>query len=335
VATHRPTTLDHPEGDVRIEPTGARRRLTVVPHDARDYIHVPTHVTSYPIELIREILHAKGPSYVCDEIMRHEDPAYLARHLIATIVGHVDPAAFAGKRLLDFGCGAGASTTILANLLPRTHIVGVELSPQYLAVAEARRIAFGLENVTFYQSPGGDRLPDRLGRFDVVVLSAVFEHMLPEERRVLMPRLFAVLRPGGILFIDETPYRWFPVESHTTGLPLLNYLPDRVAYRCARLFSERVRPGQSWRSLLRAGVRGGTVNEILTLCELEGGCATLMRPSREGMRDWIDLWERGYLTGARGVRGAVKRAMKHIAKLVYRFTGESVVSYLSLAIRKG
>jgi hypothetical protein len=38
----------------------------VVPHDARDYIHVPTHVTSYPIELIREILHAKGPSYVCD-----------------------------------------------------------------------------------------------------------------------------------------------------------------------------------------------------------------------------------------------------------------------------
>jgi hypothetical protein len=204
-----------------------------------------------------------------------------------------------------------------------------------LAVAEARRIAFGLKNVTFHQSPGGDELPERLGRFDAVMLSAVFEHMLPEERRTLLPRLFSVLRPGGILFIDETPFRWFPVESHTTGLPLINYLPDELAFRYARLCSHRVRPEQSWSSLLRAGIRGGTVNEILQLCEAEGGCATLMRPSREGMCDWIDLWERGYLTGARGLRGLLKRGLKRVAKMVYQSTGVSMVSYLSLAIRKG
>ena len=38
-----------------------------------------------------------------------------------------------------------------------------------------------------------------------------------------------VLRPGGFLFVYESPNRLWPVDHHTTGLPLLPYLPPGLA----------------------------------------------------------------------------------------------------------
>ena len=60
-----------------------------------------------------------------------------------------------------------------------------------------------------------------------MMLSAVFEHVLPEERDPVLDMLWSVLRPGGVMVVDQTPHRWFPQESHTTALPFLNYLPGR------------------------------------------------------------------------------------------------------------
>jgi 2-polyprenyl-3-methyl-5-hydroxy-6-metoxy-1,4-benzoquinol methylase len=326
--------LHHADGEIRIEPLGGKqRRLTVVPREAGAYVHVATCVTSYPNDLIRAILEAKGPEYVCDEIMRDEEPSYLEQHLVATIAAHIDPAMLAGKRVLDFGCGGGASTAILARLLPNTDIVGVELQRKNLAVAEARRHALGLSRVTFLESPAPDRLADVFGTFDAIVLSAVFEHMLPVERRRLMPKLFGALRPGGLLFIDETPFRWFPIENHTTGLPFINYLPDRLALVYARTCSRRVSSSESWETLLRQGIRGGAASEIVRLLEQEGGRARIISPSREGLHDWVALWARGYLRGP-GRERVLKSVARAGLQVLHRMTGWSLVPYLSLAIRK-
>jgi hypothetical protein len=43
-----------------------------------------------------------------------------------------------------------------------------------------------------------------------------------------MAELWRQLRLGGILFLNQTPHRYYPLEHHTTGLPLLNYLPERA-----------------------------------------------------------------------------------------------------------
>src|SRR5258708_15885337 len=71
----------------------------------------PSHswTTSYPPELILEI-HAAKRGYVCDEIMREEDPRYVERAIRHEVLGYVDAEDFRGKRILDFGCGSGAST---------------------------------------------------------------------------------------------------------------------------------------------------------------------------------------------------------------------------------
>src|SRR5204863_9097725 len=130
----------------------------------------------------------------------------------------------------------------------------------------------GLANARFEISPHGAALPSGIGKFDYVMLSAVYEHLLPEERRRVMPRIWSMMRRGGVLFINQTPHRFFPYEHHSTGLWFINYLPDRVALFLARRFSRINREDnrrRDWRGHLRGGLRGGTEREILR--HLPGG----------------------------------------------------------------
>ena len=312
-----------------------RRRVSVEALRGDEYRTRATWETAYSDELVRVIANAKGPGSLCDEIRRDEDPNYLRRHLELTVTAHVDPAELAGAEMLDFGCGAGASTVILASLLPRTKITGVELRSSNLEVARARAEFYGLKHTRFLVSPAGSALPEGIGPFHAIMLSAVFEHLLPAERKALMPALWRLLAPGGVLFIDETPARWFPIETHTTGLPLINYLPDRLAERYARRFSGRVRRDATWEEMQRDGIRGSSVKEILSSLPADGARPMLIEPRRLGVNGSLDLWIRGYAAGGRGWRGAVKRgAAAALAVAARSVDGASLVPYLSLAIRK-
>jgi len=122
----------------------------------------------------------------CDEIVREESPSGLQTILERALLSFT----LRGRRLLDFGCGGGASTMILARLLLETSIVGVELSDDFLS---ARQEFYGYPNVEFLKSPSGDALPSGMGKFDAIVMSAVFEHLLPQERKTLMSLLWAHL----------------------------------------------------------------------------------------------------------------------------------------------
>lgn len=282
--------------------------------------------TRYPPALIEAIFATKG-IYLCDEIMREEDPRYVERFLRNQVLEYVAPAAFAGKRVLDFGSGSGASVVVLSRLLPPCELVGVELEERLLHIARLRAAHFGLNHVKFLQSPAGDRLPEGLGSFDYIMFSAVFEHLLPAERPVLLPMVWAHLKPGGVLFLNQTPHRYSPVEIHTTGgVPLINYLPDRLALAVARRFSKRVRPEETWEQLLRSGIRGGTVREILSILKPHGG-ASLLAPLRG---DRIDQWYRGLSRRY----GWLKRGAWGVLKAVKLATGLELTPGLALAIRK-
>jgi len=305
--------------------------LTVIAKDPKAYIHRVTCVTFYTDEVIRAILEAKGAAYVCDEIARDEDPNYVKPHLELAVTAHLDPKKLAGKRLLDFGCGAGASTVILARLLPQTEIVGVELDDKNLQAAKARIKFYALRNVTLLKSPAGDKLPKDIGSFELVMLSAVYEHLLPNERKTLLPMLWSHLKTGGVMLFDETPWRWFPVETHTTGLPFINYKPDWFALWCARTFSKRVDKKTTWQSLLRDGIRGGTARGIMRDI---GAPAEILKPRRLGIRNQADLWMRGYADKSIGFSGPLKRIYAYFASLICRLTGMAIVPYLTVAIKK-
>lgn len=328
-----PVILQRADGVVEIADLGdSKRRVTARRLGGRAAAPACCE-TSYPLELIQSILEVKGVAWVCDEISRDQDPGSIQRFFENDFLPYVGAGDFEGKRILDFGCGSGSSTMVLARMFPRSEIVGVELSPEYLRIARQRQRFYGYENVSFLQSPAGTTVPDGLGQFDFIVMSAVFEHLLPDERRIVMPRLWAHLRIGGCLLLNQTPHRFFPFESHTTGLPLINYLPDRLAHFVARRFSPRELGMESWESLLRKGIRGATEREIL---ESFGEAASdslpaLLAPRRPGYRDRVDVWY-----AALGPRHrAAKAACRGLLRVVERLLGTTWVVNLSLAIGKG
>lgn len=281
--------------------------------------------TSYPHELIYEIHAVKG-AWVCDEIMREEDPRYVENAIRREVFPFVPPQEFAGKRILDFGCGAGASTLVLARLLPPCEIVGIELKERLLRLAESRvRYLGGKRAIRLELSPSGTMLPENLGEFDYIILSAVYEHLLPEERSSVLPSLWRRLKPNGVLFINQTPHRYWPVEVHTTMLPLINYLPDRLAHLTARLLSKRVNPDdRSWETMLRDGIRGATRREILSHLD---PCAVILEPMSG---DLIDLWY-GKLSKS---HAWLKRTIWGALKVLKRLGAGDCVPELTLAIRK-
>jgi 2-polyprenyl-3-methyl-5-hydroxy-6-metoxy-1,4-benzoquinol methylase len=279
--------------------------------------------TAYPPELILEI-HGTKRSYVCDEIRREEDPRYVERSIRHEVLGYLDAEAFRGKRILDFGCGAGASTLVMSRLFPPCELVGVELEERLLKLARLRAEYLGKSALSFHPCLSGTELPSELGQFDFIVLSAVYEHLLPEERGVLLPRIWSHLKPGGVLFINQTPHRYSPLEMHTTGLPLLNYLPDALALSVARRFCKRINGDEDWPALLRAGIRGATIGEILRVL---GGGATLLAPKHG---DQIDLWY-GKLSSR---HGWLKRSIWAALKALKPIAGIHLVPELTLALRK-
>jgi 2-polyprenyl-3-methyl-5-hydroxy-6-metoxy-1,4-benzoquinol methylase len=236
-------TLDHPDGSVHVEQlANNKNRIFVEPHDQGLFIPHRKWTTSYSLDLIKQIMNVKGLTHLCDEIMRDENPTYVQHRLEYDILSYFDKGAFDNKRVLEIGCGCGASTMVLRRMFPNTKIVGVELVNKLLTVAKSRAKHYGCDNIYFYLSPNGSSLPDGIGVFDYAVMSAVYEHLLPNERRALLPKIWSYLKPNAVLFINQTPHRYFPFELHTTGLPLINFLPDRIAIYLAHKFSKRVQP---------------------------------------------------------------------------------------------
>ena len=332
------TNLKHSSADVCIEELPNNRRLISI-HPTKNNLDVSQKSceTSYPLELIELILNIQGPRNLCDEISRDEDPDYVQACLEKDIFGYLPKDCFFDKNLLDFGCGTGASTVIMARMLSKTQITGIDLSEKLLKIAQARSSHYGYSNINFYCSPAGDKLPDNIGKFDFIVLSAVFEHLLPPERKNLLPMIWDLLKPNGVLFIDQTPYRYSPFEGHTTRLPFINYLPDRLAHSFARKFSSRVKPDESWSGLLRRGIRGGSLREITNILRESPDRPTILQPNQLGLYDRIDLWYAGYAVSIANKYPGVKR-LQQLLKIVFKFikytTGLTILPSLSLAIRK-
>ena len=325
------TTLKHKDGNVFVEDFPSDKNKVYVELLNKN-LFMPTNTceTSYPIDLIDKIL-LKGPNYLCDEILRDESPDYVQKRLKYSLLSYLDEEGFKNKSLLDFGCGSGASTMILARMFPQTKIVAIELEEKLLSIAKARANHYGCKNLELMLSPSADKLPLSIKYFDYVVLSAVSEHLLPNERTILLPKIWSLLKPGGILFINQTPYRYFPIEKHTTGgLPIINYLPDRAAHFYAQHFSKRKLKSNSWEKLLKMGIRGESIKEISRILNSCSQKPIFLNPSKFGIKDRIDLW---YIT-EKTKFVIINKLFLFSTKFLKFLTGIIMLPTLALAIKK-
>jgi SAM-dependent methyltransferase len=103
----------------------------------------------------------------------------------------------AGQQILDLGTGTGAVAERAAPLVgPHGHVVGVDISPDMLALAQRWVPARGLTNVTFREGRA-EAVPAENGSFDVVLASLSFMYVI--DRAAAARELARVLRPQGRL----------------------------------------------------------------------------------------------------------------------------------------
>jgi hypothetical protein len=152
--------------------------------------------------------------------------------------------------------------------------------------------------------------------------------LLPAERRELMPDLWRRLRTGGYMVVTETPWRWFPIETHCTSWPLVNYMPDRVVLaalrRCGRFVSV-----PTWNDALRQGARGATLREIMSCLAAPRESVRLVRPSAPDARDMLESWWRGESRPTRQKAFAYR-----VLRGLERATGLVVSPWLNFVLQK-
>lgn len=328
-----PSILACNGGALSVEDHGSHRRVRFQPDRPEMFVPRMDCETDFPLELLAEIAAtAQSGAWICEALARFDAPEYVLGAIRRQLEGYFPSGFFAGKRLMDFGCGAGASTFGLAAMLPSTEIVGVELSQDSINMALRVARHRSANNLSFQVSPSGSELPRGIGQFDAIMLSAVWEHLLPSERPVITKLLWDALRPEGALFINQTPYRWFPKEHHTTGLWGLNYLPDWLALSVARKHS-RETPEElaecSWPEMLRRGIRGGTEGEVLRLIRRAGGKGTVLQPLQP-YRDRADYW----LQSTSKHRRKLKALLAKTFAAMDTTLGTMPVPHLDIVIRK-
>jgi trans-aconitate 2-methyltransferase len=99
------------------------------------------------------------------------------------------------ERVLDAGCGSGRVTELLAERLPRGHVVALDASASMIEAARERLARFG-DRVDYVVADLGHPLPiDE--PVDAILSTATF-HWVPDHDALFL-NLAAVIRPGGWL----------------------------------------------------------------------------------------------------------------------------------------
>jgi ubiquinone/menaquinone biosynthesis C-methylase UbiE len=151
--------------------------------------------------------------------LRFDDNAYLDHETwVRPAFERLQP--LAGKRVLDYGCGHGMASVVLARRGAR--VTAFDLSAGYLAEAARRALANEVD-VELVQADG-ERLPFAGGSFDRVWGNAVLHHL---DAGRAARELWRVLRPGGVaVFCEpwgENPLldwarRWLPYPGKARTL---------------------------------------------------------------------------------------------------------------------
>lgn len=161
-------------------------------------------------------------------------------------------------RILEIGCGEGG------NLIPfldrGCKTIGVDIDERKLK--HARRLLgefLATERAELWKEDIYDLDESRIGRFDVIVLRDVIEHIEDQERFLAHMKRF--LAPEGLVFFGFPPWR-MPFGGHQqicesrflSHFPYFHLLPGRIYRGILKLFSEDEETIEELLGIKRTGI---------------------------------------------------------------------------------
>lgn len=157
--------------------------------------------------------------------------------------------------VVDVGCGPGNSTALLARRFPDAALLGIDTSEAMLASARQR-----LPGAAFVEADAATWVPDRAP--DLIFSNAALQWV--PDHASLLPRLFDLLAPGGVLAVQ---------------------MPDNLAQPSHRLMREVAAAGP-WAAAIGDPAVAGRLGRMLSA---EAYYDLLARDAAE-----VDLWHTTY-----------------------------------------
>ncbi|TFH36431.1 MAG: class I SAM-dependent methyltransferase [Anaerolineales bacterium] len=117
-----------------------------------------------------------------------------------------------GERVLEVGCGVGASSVYLASNFG-CRVTGIDISERMIQRARERAQAKKVEHLTNFRPSGMDQLPFPANTFDVVFCESVLA--FSQDKPKALSEMARVTQPGGFIGINETVWLQQPDAAWT------------------------------------------------------------------------------------------------------------------------
>ena len=155
-----------------------------------------------------------------------------------------------GARIIEIGCGDGATLLPLAAHHPSWQVHGIDASPGAIKFAQDGAAAAQLHNATFTCEDLAATTLER-DSWDIVIAHGIYSWIDPERRGVLLRLINYALAPSGLAYISFNALPGWSVRGAVRRILLNNYEHTRETL-------ERLLPHagiDSWGSLLASELR--------------------------------------------------------------------------------
>lgn len=133
---------------------------------------------------------------------RNTHPCHLA--MVTRMCG-IRPAPPTRCRVLELGCSMGANLIPMAQDLPESHFVGVDLSARQVKEGQAFIEELGLKNVELRHLSIAD-IDDSFGKFDYIICHGVYSWVPPEVQKAILDTGRKLLTSNGVLYVSYNTY---------------------------------------------------------------------------------------------------------------------------------
>lgn len=259
--------------DHRIEDLGSERLL---------HVGGVAHRTRYSARVLELLVARKGARRAA---LYLPFTATRGAHFLDRLLAYLAARGTGALRVLEVGCSFGHVTEYLDAQPLVASVWTFDVDPGFVEIARLKAAELPLRKVReilLLDDAGTTRLPWADGAFDLVVALGVVEHLPWRDRHRHVDELYRVVARGGHVAILDTPNRAFPLETHSVGLPGIQWLPPRLALGYARW----CRPARVRGLDLATFTEGAWRNASWRQCRPSTGGAGLVDVTEEAGYGW-------------------------------------------------